>query len=230
MRFGSPAAGTPRRSSAATSASSPARNASSNVRLMKPGPAISTVATPSRSAAATHRPGDVARVAAELLGKRQRAVGLRVGAVGRAHDRIDAGAPGDRVERRLQAGGEDVERISHRRHSAAHPALPSRWSARRPDAPQRQSHSPAVARLPRRLRRAAQRRQLVGQRGPKVLTAVVDLSVIDASRWADRPSNSIVITPLSNHGPCSSCQSCRRRRPGPGFASRCTAPAQRPCG
>ena len=88
-------------------------NDGSSVRLMKPGPAISAVATPARSAASRTVCGDLARVAAELLGQRQRAVGLGVGVVRRAHDRVDAGAAGDRVERRLEPVGEDVERIGH---------------------------------------------------------------------------------------------------------------------
>ena len=58
--------------------------------------------------------GDVARLAAELLGERQGAVGLCVGTIARAHDRVDrAVAAGDRRERRCQQVGDDDERISH---------------------------------------------------------------------------------------------------------------------
>ena len=84
---------------------------------MKPGPAISAVATPSRSAVASDLLGHLAGVAPERLGERQRAVGLGVGPVRRAHHGVDAGTAGDGVERRLEAGGEDVEGISHRNRS-----------------------------------------------------------------------------------------------------------------
>ena len=60
---------------------------------MKPGPAISAVATPVEVGGVEHRLGDLAGVAAERLGQRQRAVGLGVGPVGRAHDGVGAGPP-----------------------------------------------------------------------------------------------------------------------------------------
>ena len=62
----------------------------SNVRLMKPGPATSTALhAPASDAGVDHRLGQLARVAAEPLGQRQRPVALRVGPVARPHDRVD---------------------------------------------------------------------------------------------------------------------------------------------
>ena len=88
-------------------------NDGSSVRLTKPGPGDLGRRDAVEVGGVDDRLGDLAGVAAERLGQRQRAVGLGVGAVGRPHDRVDAGAAGDGVERRLQPGGEDVERIGH---------------------------------------------------------------------------------------------------------------------
>ena len=81
-----------------------ARNASSNVTLMKPGPATSSVAICRQVGGGDDVVGDLARVAAELLGERQRAVGLRVGAVAGAHDGVDIARSGDRARTPAPAG------------------------------------------------------------------------------------------------------------------------------
>ena len=82
--------------------------------LTKPGPAISTAAGQiAQVGGVEHRLGDLAGRATELLGERQGAVGLGVGVLGRAHHRIDVGAAGDRLERRPQTVGEELQRIGH---------------------------------------------------------------------------------------------------------------------
>ena len=109
------ASGTPSRSSAATSATSaPTKVVERQVDEARPGDL-----GPWRRRRGRRRrapPGPPRGVAAEPW-RGQRAVGLGVGTVGRAHHRVDAGPPGDGVERRLQPVGEDVERISHRTRS-----------------------------------------------------------------------------------------------------------------
>ena len=89
--------------------------------LTNPGPATSTSGDAAQVGGVEHRLGHLAGGAAELLGERQRAVRLGVGMVGRAHHRIDAGAPGDRVERRPQTVGEELQRIGHGNRQSAVP-------------------------------------------------------------------------------------------------------------
>ena len=98
--WGSPTVGTPRRSSAESSASWLAMKLPERVRLMNPGPLTSTSAqTSSREAAATTSSAS-SDGSADLLGQGQGAVGLEVGAVGGPQDRV---CPfGHRVEGRLK--------------------------------------------------------------------------------------------------------------------------------
>ena len=65
-------------------------NAGSSVRLRKPGPGDLDRRHAVEVGGGDDGLGDLARVAAERLGERQRAVRLGVGAVGRAHDGIGA--------------------------------------------------------------------------------------------------------------------------------------------
>ena len=84
------ARGTPRRSSRATVCSALSRNALFSVRLMKPGPAISTRSADVRKVGCGDDGfGDLARRALQRLRKTHREIGLEVGALGAAHHRID---------------------------------------------------------------------------------------------------------------------------------------------
>ena len=69
------------------SATRPAMNAGSSVRLRKPGPGDLDGRHTGEVGGVDDGLGDLARVAAERLGERQRAVRLGIGAVGRAHHR-----------------------------------------------------------------------------------------------------------------------------------------------
>ena len=115
---GRAAGATPSRSSAATSASCAARKRSveREVDEARPGD-LDRAAHGAEHTAVDDLLGDLAWVAAELLGERQGAVDLGVGAVGRAHHRVDGDipvrTPGDPSEYRREQVGDEGERVGH---------------------------------------------------------------------------------------------------------------------
>ena len=96
---------------------------------MKPGPETSTDSQRSSSeAAATIWSAQLPRVAAQALGQGQGAVGLEVGVVRRAQDRVRPRL--HRVEGRLQTDLERGLRVDHGPSSRPRPTLPATTSAR----------------------------------------------------------------------------------------------------
>ena len=83
---------------------------------MKPGPATSTRRLAAEVGSGDDLVGDIARVAAQLLGEGERAVGLGVGSIARPHHRIDRDIRARHgSKRRCKQLGDDDEGISHER-------------------------------------------------------------------------------------------------------------------
>ncbi len=182
-------------------------NDGSSVRLMKPGPAISAPATPSRSAASTTAWATSRGLRPSSLASGERAVGLGVGVVRRPHDR-DRRPAGRRRRRTPAAAG----RSSTSSGSAMGPPSVPRQTAG--------ALTDAVASPPGRVRRRRARRQLDVDRALEPLVGPVDVGVVDGE--VGRPPGELdrhhaVVEPQAVLDAASSSP---RRRPRP-RARRC---------